>query len=157
MATYTAKSSGYLTAATAVTWTSGGPNSLGSNVYSALADEIDNSTTKYTHADMYMTLGSAAYTGAGSRIEVYLVPCVDGTNYPTWTAGGSTDRPENTAHYIGNLLTTASEAGQAMVLRNVELPPGKYKFAIRNRTGIALPASGNALSWRPYGYISTDA
>ena len=66
MATYTAKSSGYLAAAAAVTWASGGPNSLATNTYSGMSDEIDNSTTGYTHADLYMDLGSAAFTGAGS-------------------------------------------------------------------------------------------
>lgn len=156
MATYTAKLSGYQAAATAVTWTSGGPNSLATNTYSGLSDEIDNSTTKYTHADLYMELGSAAYTGTGSGIEVYLVPSVDGTNYPTWTDSVSTDEPENTAHFVGFMTTTASTAAQKMTLRAVELPPGKYKWAIRNRSGVALPASGNALRWRPYGFIGTD-
>lgn len=157
MATYTAKLSGYQAAATAVTWTSGGLASLASNTYSGLSDEIDNSTTKYTHVDLYLELGSAAYTGAGSGIEIYLVPSVDGTNYPTWTGGVSTDETENTPHFVGFMATTASTAAQKTVLRGVELPPGKYKWAIRNRGGVGLNASGNALYWRPYGYVSTDA
>lgn len=157
MATYTAKSSGYLAAAAAVTWTSGGPNSLATNTYSGLSDEIDNSTTKYTHVDLYLELGSAAFSGSGSGIEVYLVPSVDGTNYPTWTGSVSTDETENTAHFVGFMTTTASTAAQKMTLRAVELPPGKYKWALRNRGGVGLPASGNALYWRPHGYISTDA
>lgn len=157
MATYTAKLSGYQVAATAVTWTSGGLNSLASNTYSGLSDEIDNSATGYTHIDLYMELGSAAFTGVGSGIEIYLVPSVDGTNYPTWTGSVSTDEPENTAHFVGFMSTTASTAAQKMTLRAVELPPGKYKWAIRNRSGVGLNASGNALYWRPYGYISTDA
>ena len=157
MATYTAKLSGYQAAAAAVTWTSGGLASLASNTYSGLSDEIDNSTTKYTHVDLYMELGSAAFTGAGSGIEIYLVPCVDGTNYPSWAGGVSTDETENTPHFVGFMGTTASTAAQKMTLRGVELPAGKYKIAVRNRGGVALAASGNALYWRPYGYVSTDA
>lgn len=157
MATYTAKLSGYQAAAAAVTWTSGGLASLASNTYSGLSDEIDNSTTKYTHIDLYMELGSAAFTGAGSGIEIYLVPSVDGTNYPSWTGGVSTDETENTPHFVGFVATTASTAAQKMTLRGVELPAGKFKFAVRNRGGVGLNASGNALYWRPYGYISTDA
>lgn len=156
MATYTAKLSGYQAAATAVTWTSGGLGSLASNTYSGLSDEIDNSTTKYTHIDLYMELGSAAFTGAGSGIEIYLVPSVDGTNYPTWTGAVSTDETENTAHFVGFMSTTASTAAQKMTLRAVELPAGKFKFAVRNLGGVGLNASGNALYWRPYGYLSTD-
>ena len=157
MATYTAKLSGYQAAAAAVTWTSGGLASLASNTYSGLSDEIDNSTTKYTHVDLYMELGSAAFTGTGSGIEIYLVPCVDGTNYPTWTGSVSTDETENTPHYVGFMATTASTAAQKMTLRGVELPPGKYKWAVRNRGGVGLNAAGNALYWRPHGYVSTDA
>lgn len=157
MATYTAKSSGYQAAAAAVIWTSGGLASLATNTYSGLSDEIDNSTTKYTHVDLYMELGSAAFTGAGSGIEIYLVQCVDGTNYPTWTGSVSTDETENTPHFVGFMATTASTAAQKMTLRGVELPAGKFKFAVRNRGGVGLNATGNALYWRPYGYISTDA
>ena len=157
MATYTGKLSGYQAAAAAVSWTSGGPNSLASNAYSGLSDEIDNSTTQYTHVDLYMELGSAAFTGAGSGIEVYLVPCVDGTNYPTWTGTVSTDETENLSHYVGFMSTSASTSAQKMTLRGVELPAGKYKLAVRNRGGVALAASGNALYWRPFGYVSTDA
>ncbi len=157
MATYTAKLSGYQAAATAVTWTSGGLASLATNTYSGLSDEIDNSTTKYTHADLYMELGSAAFTGAGSGIEIYLVPSVNGTTYPKWTGGVSTDETENTPHFIGFMATSGATGTQEMALRSVELPAGKFKFAVRNRGGTGLNASGNALYWRPYGYISTDA
>ena len=82
MATYTAKLSGYQAAAAAVTWTSGGLASLATNTYSGLSDEIDNSTTKYTHADLYMELGSAAFTGTGSvrgAMEAYVAAVKNGT------------------------------------------------------------------------------
>lgn len=159
MATYIAESSGYLAAAAAVTWTSGGPNSLAANTYSGLSDEIDNSTTKYMYVDLYLELGSAAFSGASSGIEIYLVPSVTGTSYPKWTGGVSTDETENIPHYVGFMATSASTTTQEMVLLFVKLPPGKYKWAIRNRggTGVALAASGNTLYWRPHSYISTDA
>lgn len=156
MVTYTAKLSGYQAAAAAVTWTSGGLASLASNTYSGLSDEIDN-TTKYTHVDLYLELGSAAFTGAGSGIEIYLVPSIDGANYPSWTGAVSTDETENAPHFVGFMATTASNAAQKMILRDVELPPGKYKWAVRNRGGVGLNATGNALYWRPHGYVSTDA
>ena len=157
MATYTAKLSGYQAAAAAVTWTSGGLDSLATNTYSGLSDEIDNSTTKYTHADLYLELGSAAFTGAGSGIEIYLVPCVDGTNYPSWTGSVSTDETENTPHFVGFMATTASTTAQKMTLLDVQLRPGKYKWAVRNRGSVGLNAIGNALYWRPHGYVSTDS
>lgn len=157
MATYTAKLSGYQAAATAVSWSSAGLSSLANNTYSGLSDEIDNSTTRYTHADLYVELGSAAFTGSGSGIEIYLVPSVDGAKYPSWATSVSTDETENTPHFVGFMATTASTAAQKMVLRGIEFPAGKFKIAIRNRGGVALAASGNALYWRPFGYISTDA
>lgn len=147
--------SGYLTTATAVAWTSGqGLNSLTDNEWTDLSDEIDNSTNKYMMADMYLDLASAAFTGADSQIEVYLVPSVDGTNYPSWTGNVTTDEQQNNIHYVGAVTTTGATEAQDLVLRNVLLPNGKYKFAFRSRAGVSLAASGNTAYWRPHSYAS---
>ena len=153
MATWTAKKSGYLAAAAAVTWTSGGPNSLASNTYSGLSDEIDNSTNKYAYADLDLVLGSAAFTGTDSGIEVYIVPTVDGTNYPTWTGNTTSDAPENLNHYATFVrLKAATQAQRAATPADqpVVLPQGKFKFGLRSRANVTLAGSGNTLSWRPH-------
>lgn len=143
--------SGYLATASSIAWASGQAlNSLTDNEYTDLSDEIDNSTNKYMFADVEIVLGSAAFTGVDSGIEVFVVPSQDGTNYPTWTGNGTTDAAENTTHYVGFVSTTGTTAAQRMVLRDVELPNGKYKFAFRSRANVSLAASGNTATWRPH-------
>lgn len=143
--------SGYLAAAASVTFSGTQTiNSLTDNEWTDLSDEIDNSSNKYVYADLYLELGSAAFTGTDSGIEIYLVPCVDGTNYPTWTGNVTSDETENVPFYVGFMFTTASTAAQKMTLLNVELPNGKYKWGIRNRGNVTLSGSANTLYWRPH-------
>jgi len=147
--------SGYLATAQAVVWTSGQAlNSAANNEWTDLSDAVDNSTTKYMFADVEVVLASAAFTGATSLIEVYLVPSVDGTNYPTWTGNVTTEEQENLGFFVGNLRTTGATAAQRMVLRDVELPNGLFKWAFRNKSGPTLAGSGNSASWRPHSVAS---
>ena len=151
-----AKHSGYLAAAAAVSFTGTQTlASLGDGEWTNLSDEIDNSTNKYALVDLYLDLASAAFTSSG--VEIYLVPSVDGTTYPTWTGNVSTEEPENQTHFVGSMNTTESTAVQDTILRNVVLPPGKYKWGVRNQTGIAFAASGNTLYWRPHSLAGDDS
>ena len=158
MATFTTKRSGYLTTATEITWASGQSlTSLTNDEYTDLSDEIDNSTNKYYMVDLDIVLGSAAFTGTDSGIEIYLIPSVDGTNYPTWTGNGTTDEQENNGFYAGFATTTGTTAAQRMTVRDIEIPNGKYKWGFRNRGNVTLASSGNTISWRPHSLIGTDA
>jgi hypothetical protein len=148
--------SGYLAAAAAVAWASGQSlTSLTDNEYTDLSDEIDNSSTKYMFADLDLVLGSAAFTGTDSGVEVYLIPTVDGTNYPTWTGNGTADEQENNPYYVGFFALTGTTAAQRAALRDIDLPNGKFKFACRNRGNVTLAGSGNTLYWRPHTVSST--
>ena len=130
--------------------------SLADEEWTNLSDEIDNSTNKYMFADIEVVLASAAFTGTDSTIEIYIVPCIDGTNYPNWTGDVITDEQENNPYYIGSVTTSgATEAQRLTSLRNIALPNGKYKYGVRNRTNVALAASGNTLKWRPHQYSSS--
>jgi len=147
--------SGYKAAAQSVTFAGTQQiDSLLDNEWTNLSNEIDNSSTKYMLADLELVLGSAAFTGTDSAIEIYLVISVDGTNYPDWTGNVATDEQENDKHFIGSMTTNADTSAQRMTLRNVLLPNGTFKFGIRNRAGVTLAASGNTLKWRPHQYAS---
>lgn len=149
------KLSGYFAAAAALAWTTGQAlDSLTDNEFTDVTDEIDNSTNKYFSADIYLDLASAAFTGTDAGIEVFLIPNVDGTNYPTWTGNGTTDAPENMAFYVGFVPLKAATQAQDGVLLNIELPSGKYKWAFRNRGNVTLAATGNTAYWRPHSYSS---
>jgi hypothetical protein len=157
MADATTKTSGYATTAAAVTWASGQTfDSLTDNEYTDLSDEIDNSTNKYLLVDWDLVLGSAAFTGTDSGIEIYLIKSVDGTNYPTWTGNGTSDEQENTPFYRDFAPTTGTTAAQRITGGPIVVPPGKYKWAFRNRGNVTLPSSGNTFSWRPHGYLADE-
>lgn len=147
------KHSGYLAAAASITWASGQAlASLTDNEFTDLADEIDNSSNKYAFIDLYLDLASAAFTGTDSGIECFIVPSVDGTNYPTWTGNGTSDEQENNGFYVGFIPTTGTTAAQKGVLTRVPLSPGKWKPAFRNRGNVTLAGSGNTAYWRPWTY-----
>lgn len=147
--------SGYLASASSIAWTSGQSlNSLTDNEFTDLSDEVDNSTNKYMYADVEIVLASAAFTGTDSGIELYLIPSQDGTNYPTWTGNGTTDEQENVGFFVGFVPTTGTTAAQRMVLRDVALPNGKYKWGFRNRGNVSTAASGNSATWRPHSVAS---
>lgn len=147
--------SGYKSAAVSVAWASGQTlDSLTDNEYTDASDAIDNSSNLYLFADIEIVLGSAAFTGTDSAIEVYLIPSVDGTNYANWTGNGTSDEQENDTHYVGVVSTSGSTAAQRLVLRNIALPNGLYKYALRNRGNVTLASSGNTVKWRPYNYAS---
>ena len=128
--------------------------SLADGEWTSESDEIDNSSTKYAFADLTLVLASAAFTGTDSVVEIYLIPSVDGTSYPNWTGNVTTDEQENNIHFVGSVTTSGATEAQELALRNVALPNGKFKFGVRNNSGVAFAASGNTLSWRPWQYAS---
>ena len=155
MADATTKLSGYL--ASAATCLTTELNSLADNYYSAVSSEIDNSSNLYALADFEMYLASAAFSGTDSGVELYIVRSVDGTNYPTWTAGGSSDEQENVPYQVGFFPTTGTTAAQRCTIGPIALPSGKFKVAVRSRANVTLASSGNTISWRPHSYLADEA
>lgn len=153
----TQKLSGYLAAAASVAWTGATQkiDSLTDNEWTDLSDEIDNGTNKYPYADLDLALGSAAFTGSDAGVEVYIVPTVDGSNYPDWTGNSTSDAPEQNHYFVAFLPLKASTAARRVVTSSqaaIELPQGKFKFGIRSRANVTLAASSNTLYYRPKSY-----
>jgi hypothetical protein len=153
----TLKLSGYLAAAASVAWTGATQkiDSLTDNEWTDLSDEIDNSTNKYAFMQLELVLGSAAFTGSDAGMEIYVVPTLDGTNYPDWSGNSTTDAPEQNHLFAAFLPLKASTAARRAVSSSqtpVEMPQGKFKFGIRSRANVTLAGSGNTLSYRPLSY-----
>lgn len=147
------KSTGYQAAAASLAWTSGQSlDSLTDNEWTDLSDAVDNTSNKYTVVDLEIALGSAAFTGTDSGIEVYIVPSVDGTNYGDWTGNVTSDEQENNGYFVGFVTTSGATAAQRLTLRNIVIPPGLYKYGFRNRGGVTLAASANTVKWRPHSF-----
>lgn len=148
--------SGYKASATSVAWTSGQSlDSLADNEWTDLSDAIDNSTNKYVMADLEIVLGSAAFTGNDSVIEIYLVPSVDGTNYGDWDGNVTTEERENENYRVGAVSTSGATEAQRMCKRGIALPNGLFKFGFRSRAGVTLASSGNTVKYRPWQYTSS--
>ena len=154
----TLKLSGYLASAVAVVFSGTQQiNSLTDNEWTDLSDELNNTTDLHAFADLDLVLGSAAFTGADSGIEVYIVPTVDGTNYPDWTGNSTSDAPEQGHYFAAFLPLKAATAAKRVVSSSgdaIELPQGKFKFGIRSRANVTLASSGNTLYFRPKSYQS---
>lgn len=138
--------SGYLGAAVTLAWTGGQSlNSLANNEWTNLSDTLTNATDKRLFADVELILASAAFSGATSGIEVYVVPVPDGTNAPTWVGDVTTDQTVNQNYLVGVVATTGTTSAQRLVLRDVEIPNGVYALGFRSRAGtsVTLAASGN--------------
>lgn len=150
------KSTGYQASGAAVAWSSGQTlNSLVDDEWTDLSNEIDNSSNLYVMMDLYMILASAAFTGADSVLEVYVVPSVDGTNYPKWTGNVTTDEQQNNFYRVGTIGTTGATEAQHEVFTRAVVPAGKFKFGFRSRLNVTTSASGNSVSWRPHSMQDT--
>jgi hypothetical protein len=158
MADSTLKVSGYLASEAAIVFAGTQQlDSLADNEWTDLSNEIDNSTNKYERCDLRVDLASITPTGTDAGLEIYLVPTVDGTTYPTWTGNSTSDAQENQAYYVGFVPLKAAAQAQDGVLMSVALPNGKYKWGVRNRANVALAADAGDIYWRPWGYLGDEA
>ena len=120
-------------------------NALASGSY-ATGPEIDNGTNLNQMMDVDLILASAVTTGTGAPyVGIYLVPTLDGTNYPTLPA--ATVEPP-AIYFAAAIPFTASTSFTRGSVVQVEIPPGKWKVLVRNVLGVAFPATGNLA----YGY-----
>lgn len=127
------------------------------DTWTSISSEFDNSTTGYMFMDIevYLAAPAVAWSGADSAYEIYIVPAVDGTNYPDTVNTGTGDEQENNQYFIGSITTQgAGTVACRQSIRGVEVPNGKWKLFGRNRTNQTLAASGNSIKWRPWGYKS---
>lgn len=137
----------------AVTWTAyGTADDVGGTAFNSLADgsgaissEIDNSTDLKMWGDLEITQGGAvSSSGLDARIDVYLIPTYDGTNYPV---PGSTGSTFTTSQYVGvvssvdTVGTVAATNYTNGTCRSILLPPTKFKIGLVNELGAAFNAS----------------
>lgn len=122
-------------------------NSLANNAR-ALGVEYDNRSAGannffWGEFELAVTFGTAPT--AGSIVELYLIPCLDGTNYAT---GDASAVPQN-GLYVGGWEVQAVTSAQRLVLRGVVLPPCRFKALVKNATGQAFPSSGSTVRMLP--------
>lgn len=122
-------------------------NSLANNANTAASAEIDNTTDLNLYHDLTLTIATqGSARSAGATVTVYLIMALDGTNFDDVDATTA----EVAAVFPLDAATTARQATR----RDIPIPPGKFKYFIRNTTGQALAASGNLLEYRAHNVES---
>lgn len=117
-------------------------NSLADAANTAASGIVDNSTALAGFADVSVVLAAINPTNAGARVDIHLLPRL---------ADGSTYADISASTRVGTVVvdTTGSNTKEGMLLR-VPLPPGHFRWAATNRTGVTLGASGSVISTRHY-------
>jgi hypothetical protein len=128
-----------------------GLNALAATTGKAISAAIDNSVTGDLFDDLELSVTFASAPTAGTVVELYLLPSIDGgTTYPD---GSSSVTPQSSL-YVGGFAVRAVTTAQVMVLRGVALPPGSFKYLVQNTTNQAFPATGSTLERNSYQLLS---
>jgi hypothetical protein len=121
--------------------------SNGKAISAALSNGADvNGHNGYLFADLELAVDFVTAPTAGTVIELYLLPSLDGVVYPD----GSTSVLPQSSLYVGGFAVRNTTAAQVMVIRGVALPPGSYKYLVQNTTNQPFPASGSTLRQNVY-------
>lgn len=126
-------------------------NALTQPTGKAISSALDNSDavaqpTLDLFADLELKVTFASAPTAGTVVELYLLPSIDGTVYPD---GSASILPQSSL-YVGGFAVRAVTTAQVMVLRGVALPPGSFKLLVQNTTNVAFPATGSTLRMNTY-------
>jgi hypothetical protein len=117
-------------------------NALANGGYSALGSAYDNSSNLDRWGWVELSLVSLNPT-AGACIYVYLAPSVDGgTDYDD---GPSSTNPASHLLVAALSVKTGSAAKKVVSLVPFALPPGLFKFALKNQCGVVLATSDSNL------------
>jgi hypothetical protein len=131
-------------------------NSLANNA-GALGVEYDNATNDYIYGLFELAVTFGSNPTAGNTVDLYLIPCPDGTNYDDAVTGASGAAPASC--YAGGFPLRAVTTAQRVPLGfgasgPVLLPPCKFKAFVLNKSGVAMPASGSTIKMVAYRYQS---
>lgn len=118
-------------------------SSTGKNLSSVIAD---NATDLYEWMDVSLSLATLT-PAAGGRIELTVLYAIDGTNYE---AGGTTVDVQGAPTVVFYLNAVAGASLLTAREGSIRIRPFKFKFLLRNLSGVALNASGNVLTFARY-------
>lgn len=124
-----------------------------------LGAEINNETNLCTFMDLELTLASLDLSSQSSpAVVVYMLESVDGgTNFDNVTDGSITEAQTPPADKIITQigLRPHSEAEAKKAIKSIiPIPPGRWKLATRNKTGVAFAGTNNKLAYRTYNLNS---
>jgi hypothetical protein len=112
---------------------------------------FDNTTNLNLLADAEFNCVFGSAPTAGTTVELHAYFSLDAATYATSLAAGATlpNDPPVGVFIINGVATT-----QKLQILGVTLRPGKTKFAIVNRAGVATPATGTTVTLYPYSFTT---
>lgn len=115
----------------------------------AISSAIANGTEKDLYGDLELSIKYGTAPSAGTKVaEVYLLPTVDGTNYPE----GSTSLTPQKALLIATFESRnpSTSTFEKLVIWGVTIPARGFKLLLVNTSGQSLASSGNTLKIKRY-------
>jgi hypothetical protein len=114
-----------------------------------VSQEINNSSGLYLFNDIELFLNNNNQIfKQGSFIELYLLSAINNVDYED---GGTLINPSPSS-LVGVFNVMSSVVSQRQTLKQITIPPCKYKYLIINKTGEVLPSSNNTIKIIPYRY-----
>ncbi len=126
----------------------GTPTSYLTTGLNSLADDgvvlggaIDNSTNRHFYLKAEITLGSVDLSAQTSpSVQLRLVESLDGTNY----------EDNDDQCYAITVPVAATNAAHMKISGVLDIPPGKFKLAVVNKTGAAFASTGNTVDYATF-------
>ena len=105
---------------------------------------LDNSVGLNLYCDFEFISGGAwGVARSGSlKVSLYFSVAADGVNYTD--AGSAFDRAQESWYFDATVTT------RRLIVRNIEIPPGKVKCYVNNGCGVAMPAVNNIVRAWPH-------
>lgn len=122
----------------------------GSRAISSALDNDADASAKNLYGDLELVVRyGGGPPAAGTKVaEVYLLPTVDGTNYPEGSTSVTPQKALLVATFESRVPSTS--ATERLVVFGITLPPRDYKLLLVNTSGQAYHTSGNTLKIKPY-------
>ena len=118
-------------------------NSLADDTLSSAGTEVDNTTNRDFEGVFDLKLATLTPSATSPAIEVYMIEAEDdGSTFPATVEDGN--------FVVTIPIPTGAGAKTAIASRSVRLTPGKFKFFVKNKTGVALNATTNTLKLRRF-------
>lgn len=103
-----------------------------------LSAEYDNTTNLYAWLNLDLKVRGASAFTSGGTVDFWILPALDGTNYPDGTAGTAPARAPDGYFYLRPVATA-----QRLAQTQIQIPPCKFKILIRNSGGQAFTNTDN--------------
>lgn len=113
----------------------------------AISSAIDNSSNLDLFADVELNCTFASSPTAGKLMTLYVVTSIDAG--ATYEDGDATVTP-SPRMVVGTAVVRSVGTAQVLHFRDIELPPGFFKFMVSNDADQALSATGHTLKYNTH-------